>query len=96
MIPKYRLNAKQETRPSHHKNEERHHDRMKPEGSHAEASAFFGVFSFLGAAFFGAAFLAAAGLAAVFATRPDLVLVKTVGLSTTAGAAAAWEKLVGC
>lgn len=68
---------------------------MKTGGPHAEASAFFGVFSFLGAAaFLGAAFFAAAGLAAVFATRPDLVLVKTVGLSTTAGAAAAWKTLV--
>jgi len=40
--------------------------------------------------FFGAAFfLVAAGLGAVpFETRPDLVLVNTVGLSTTAGAAA--------
>jgi len=55
---------------------------------HAEASAlsaFFGVLSFFAAAFFGAAFLGA-GLAAVFATRPDLVLVRTVGFSTTAGA----------
>ena len=56
------------------------------------AAAFLGVFSFLGAgaaAFFSlgaAAFLAAAGLAAVFATRPDLVLVNTVGFSTTASA----------
>lgn len=36
---------------------------------------------FLGAAFF------AAGLAAVFVTRPDLVLVSTLGTSTIAGAA---------
>ena len=36
---------------------------------------------FLGAAFF------AAGLAVVFVTRPDLVLVSTLGASTTAGAA---------
>lgn len=36
---------------------------------------------FLGAAFF------AAGLAAVFVTRPDFVLVSTLGTSTTAGAA---------
>lgn len=40
-----------------------------------------GVAFFLGAAFF------AAGLAAVFVTRPDLVLVSTLGTSTTAGAA---------
>lgn len=39
--------------------------------------------AFLGAAFFGAAFL---GAAVVLATRPDLVLVKVLGLSTTAGA----------
>lgn len=44
-------------------------------------AAFFGA-----AAFFAGAFLVAAGLAAVLATRPDLVLVRTVGLSTTAGA----------
>ncbi len=43
-----------------------------------------GVAFFFGAAFF----LVAAGLGAVpFETRPDLVLVNTVGLSTTAGAA---------
>lgn len=54
-----------------------------------EAAAFLGVFSFLGAAAFlvVAAFLAA-GLVVVFATRPDLVLVRVAGLSTTAGAAA--------
>lgn len=40
-----------------------------------------GVAFFLGAAFF------AAGLAAVFVTRPDLVLVSTLGTSTIAGAA---------
>jgi hypothetical protein len=90
MTPEYHLNAKldPEARPSHHKNWKRH--QMK--APHAEASAlsaFFGV-AFLAAAFLGAAFLAAgAGLAAVFATRPDLVLVRTVGLSTTAGAAGA-------
>lgn len=52
------------------------------------SAAFFGVLSFLAAAaFLGAAFLAGAGLGAVvLATRPDLVLVRTVGLSTTAGA----------
>ncbi len=76
------------------KNRKRHHDRVKTEGPHAAASAFLGVFSFLGAAaFLGAAFLGAAGLAAVFATRPDLVLVRTVAFSTTAGAEA-WRELV--
>lgn len=53
-----------------------------------EAAAFLGVFSFLAAAGFlaVAAFLGAALV--VFATRPDLVLVRVAGLSTTAGAAA--------
>jgi hypothetical protein len=61
--------------------------------AYAAASVFFGV-----AAFFGVAFLAEAffGVAAFFAeddvevlvlvTRPDLVLVRTFGTSTTAGA----------
>jgi hypothetical protein len=59
------------------------------EAAAVEAAAFLGVFSFLAAAGFLAveAFFAA-GLAVVFATRPDLVLVREAGLSTTAGAAA--------
>lgn len=48
------------------------------------AAAFLGV-AFLAAAFLGVAFFAA-GLAVVFATRPDLVFVRVLGLSTTAGA----------
>jgi hypothetical protein len=57
----------------------------------AAASAFFGVADFLGVAFFAAAFLgAAAFLATAFAgvlvTRPDLVLPRTLGSSTIAGA----------
>ncbi len=65
---------------------EKRHYNVKTESTHAEAaSAFFGAFSFLGAAFLGAAFLVTAGLA-VFVTRPDLVLVRTAGFSTTAGA----------
>jgi hypothetical protein len=56
-------------------------------------SFFLEAAAFLGAA---AAFFGAAGLAAVFATRPDLVLVRTVGLSTTAGAAGAWKKVSHC
>lgn len=51
----------------------------------AGAAAFLGV-AFLAAAFFGAAAFLAAGFAVVFATRPDLVLLRVVGLSTTAGA----------
>lgn len=54
----------------------------------ALADFFFGVAAFLGAAFLGAAFFAA-GFAVVFVTRPDLVLPRTAGFSTTAGAAAA-------
>jgi hypothetical protein len=48
---------------------------------------FFGV-AFFAAAFFGApAFLVAAGAGClVLVTRPDLVLVSTLGTSTTAGA----------
>lgn len=59
-------------------------------------SAFFAVSFFLGVAFFAVAFFAevVADLAdVVLATRPDLVLVRTVGLSTTAGAAAACDGL---
>jgi hypothetical protein len=51
---------------------------------YADAAAFFGVAFFLGAAFLGAVF------DVVLVTRPDLVLLKTAGFSTTAGA---WEKL---
>lgn len=52
--------------------------------AYAALAAFLGV-AFLAAAFFGVAFFAA-GLAVVFATRPDLVFVRVLGLSTTAGA----------
>lgn len=41
--------------------------------------------AFFGAAFFGVAFLAGV-LAVVLVTRPDLVLPRTAGLSTIAGA----------
>lgn len=51
---------------------------------YAFAAAFFGV-AFFVTVFFGAAFFAA-GFAVVFVTRPDLVLLSTVGFSTTAGA----------
>lgn len=49
------------------------------------AAAFFGVAFFLGVAafFFGTALAAGAD---DFVTRPDLVLVKTVAFSVTAGA----------
>jgi hypothetical protein len=57
------------------------HNKIKHVFIHVYAAAFF-----LGVAFFGAAFLTT-GLAAVFVTRPDLVLVKTLGCSTIAGAA---------
>jgi hypothetical protein len=50
----------------------------------ADSAFFFGV-AFLAAAFLGAAFLAA-GLAVVLVTRPDLVWLRTVGFSLTAGA----------
>ena len=70
-----------------------HHVRRGPYD--AAAAAFFGV-AFLAAAFLGAAFVAAFFGAAVFlvvgapflvfATRPVLVFVRTVGVSTTAGA----------
>ena len=46
-----------------------------------QAYAFFGVAFFL-----GVAFLVAGVLGVVLVTRPDLVLPKTAGLSTTAGA----------
>jgi hypothetical protein len=55
--------------------------------SYAEAASFFlGVAFFFGAAFLGAAL--AAGFAGPLVTRPDLVLVRTVGFSTIAGACA--------
>jgi hypothetical protein len=49
------------------------------------ASAFLGVDFLVAVDFFGAAFLVA-GSALVLVTRPDLVWLSTVGLSTTAGA----------
>jgi hypothetical protein len=52
-----------------------------PSPAHA---AFFGV-AFLGV-FLGAAFLCVDALAGVLVTRPDLVLLMTLGTSTTAGA----------
>jgi hypothetical protein len=52
--------------------------------TYADAAAFFGVAFFLGAAFLGAVF------DVVLVTRPDLVLLRTAGFSTTAGA---WKKL---
>lgn len=52
----------------------------------AAVAAFFGVAFLVAAAFFGVAAFLAAGLAVVLATRPDLVLFRVVGLSTTAGA----------
>jgi hypothetical protein len=52
--------------------------------TYADATAFFGVAFFLGAAFLGAVF------DVVLVTRPDLVLLRTAGFSTTAGA---WKKL---
>jgi hypothetical protein len=42
--------------------------------------------AFFAAAFLGAAFLVAGVLGVVFVTRPDLVLPRTAGLSTIAGA----------
>jgi len=54
---------------------------------HDHASAFFGVDFFLVAAafFVGAALVSLAG-AFVLVTRPDLVFLRTFGVSTTAGA----------
>lgn len=53
----------------------------------AYAAVFFGVPFGVLAFFFAGAFLgAAAGLAAVLVTLPDLVLLRTLGTSTTAGA----------
>jgi len=51
----------------------------------AAGAAFLGV-AFFAAGFLGAAFLAGVVLLVVLVTRPDLVLPKTAGLSTTAGA----------
>jgi hypothetical protein len=45
-----------------------------------------GVVAFFAAGFFGVAFLAGAVFVVVLVTRPDLVLPRTAGLSTTAGA----------
>ena len=51
------------------------------------AAAFLGVAFFADAAFLGvAALLGLAGVALFLVTRPDLVLPRTAGLSTTAGA----------
>jgi hypothetical protein len=53
----------------------------------AAGASFLGAaFSFFAAGFFGAAAFFTAGFAAVLVTRPDLVLLRTVGFSTTAGA----------
>jgi hypothetical protein len=51
----------------------------------AAGAAFLGV-AFFAVGFLGAAFLAGVVLLVVLVTRPDLVLPKTAGLSTTAGA----------
>lgn len=49
-------------------------------------------YAFLGVVFFfGVAFFVAGVLVVVLVTRPDLVLPRTAGLSTTAGA---WKMLV--
>jgi len=57
--------------------------------AYAVASAFFGVAffagDFLAAAFFAGAFLVP-DVVVVLLTRPDLVFLSSVGLSTTAGA----------
>ena len=54
------------------------------------ASVFFGVADFFGVAFFAVDFLTGAffvvGVAFDLVTRPDLVLPRTLGSSTTAGA----------
>ena len=59
-------------------------------GASVLVSVFFGVADFFGAAFLVAGLLAVffvVGAALlVFATRPDFVFVKTLGVSTTAGA----------
>lgn len=69
----------------------RHHDnrgRTQWREPYSAATSAFLPAAFFGAALLGAAFFTGgAGLGAVvFATRPDLVLVRTVGLSITAGA----------
>jgi hypothetical protein len=53
-----------------------------------DSAAFFLGVAFLVAAFFVVAFFAAGlvGGAVVFVTRPDLVLLRIVGFSVTAGA----------
>jgi hypothetical protein len=56
----------------------------------AAGAAFFGVVAFFAAGFLGAAFLAGVVLLVVLVTRPDLVLPRTAGLSTTAGAYSRW------
>ena len=51
----------------------------------AAGAAFLGV-AFFTVGFLGAAFFAGVVLLVVLVTRPDLVLPKTAGFSTTAGA----------
>jgi hypothetical protein len=52
----------------------------------AAGAAFLGVVAFFAAGFLGAAFFTGVVLLVVLVTRPDLVLPRTAGLSTTAGA----------
>ena len=52
----------------------------------AFSAVFFGVIFFVVVAFLVVGFFAVDGCVLVFATRPDLVFVNTVGLSWTAGA----------
>jgi hypothetical protein len=58
----------------------------RPKAAYADAAAFFGVAFFLGAAVF-----LGAVLGVVLLTRPDLVLLRTAGLSAAAGFS--WEAL---
>lgn len=58
---------------------------VQPAYAAGAAAAFFGVAFFLGVAL-DPAFLGAGVFEVVLVTRPDLVLLRTAGFSTTAGA----------
>ena len=82
------------------RNPKRHHGQQRADAHVAYAAGASAASAFLGVLFFGVAFLGAAffvpvaffaagleaALAGVLVTRPDLVLLRTLGTSTTAGA----------
>lgn len=88
-IPEYNIiRRKKKIKHAHYSEKKAGLIRKKKKQRHDYASVFLGVADFFSvvAAFFRGALFLAAGLAVVLVTRPDLVLLTTLGWSTTAGA----------